>query len=62
MSRRRKKHRYAMPTDLHSTAEAEQLTLMAIALTVIVAALALARIAMAACVWPFSLLMVVSQP
>lgn len=59
---RRKKHRYAMPTDVHSSTEADQLALMAVALTVIVAALALARIAMAACVWPFSLLMVVSQP
>lgn len=61
MSRRRK-HRYAMPTDVHSSTEADQLVLMAVALTAIVAALALARIAMAATVWPFSLLMVVSQP
>ena len=64
MSRRRRRrlHRYAMPTDLRSTTEADQLVLMTVALTVIVAALCLARIALASVVVPFSAFMVVSQP
>lgn len=62
MSRRRRRHRYAMPTDVHSSREASQLALMAVALTAIVAALALARIVLASVAWPFSAFMVVSQP
>ena len=54
LSRRRRHHRYAMPTDVHSSTEADELVIFALLLTLAVAALCLARIALASEVEPFS--------
>lgn len=59
---RRRKHRYEVPSDVHSTDEMRANVALAITLCVVVAGLALAHVFLASIVTPFSAFMVMAQP
>lgn len=59
---RRRKHRYEVPTDVHSTDDIRANVALAITLGIVIAGLALAHIILASIVTPLSVFMVVAQP
>lgn len=57
-----RRHRYEVPSDVHSTEEMHTNVALAIVLCTLIASLALANILLSCVVKPFSALLVVAQP